>query len=64
MCVTSIAVEIADESRGGKKRWGGRSGIASAILGMQGEMPSYGQVRWSVRLLSAVAGKSGLATEA
>lgn len=57
MCVNFIAVEIADESDGGKKRWGSKSEIISTILGMQGEMASHRQVLWSVRLLSAVARK-------
>lgn len=41
MCVTFIAVEIADGSHGGKKRWGSKSGIICTILGMQGEMASH-----------------------
>lgn len=56
-----IAVEIADESDRGKKRWGSKSGIINTILGMQEEMARHRQVLWSVRLMSAVAGKFVLA---
>lgn len=56
MCVTFIAIEIADESNGGKKRWGSKSGIKYHSWDARG-VASHRQVLWSVRLLSAVARK-------
>lgn len=49
---TFIVVEVADESHGGRERWGGKSEAISTILGMQGEMSRHGRVLWSVKLLS------------
>lgn len=54
MCVTFIAIEIADESNGGKKRWGSKSGIKYHSWDARG-VASHRKVLWSVRLLSAVA---------